>query len=312
MKVNFEKKYNELEKNIFDNQKKVDIDSKIKIFYGMSNDGYIRLSFLSSIVPPQIDSTKSLRVIQGKEGENVYWTCLDLINNEFKKIFFYFCEDIVSAILNSKDEIDELNIIRDRFYIWKIMFKKAKNSLSLEKEQGLFGELYFLYSYMIPKYGIDISINSWAGPLGYNKDFSMETDWIEVKTPSVNADCIKISSLSQLSSDVPGRLAIIKVEKMSNEFDGDNSSVLDLVESISNKISSLELKQKFLSKVAEYGFSEENNFVNYRFDVQNVSLYKVEKDFPRLNESDIKYQEINNIQYEIFINTLLKFKVEEL
>lgn len=312
MKVNFEKKYEELEKNIYDNQKKVNINSHVKIFYGMSNDGYFRLSFLSSITPPQIDSTKSLRVIQGKEGENVFWTCLDLINNEFKKIFYFFCEDIINSIFDAKDEIEELNILKDRFYIWKVMFKKAKNSLSLEKEQGLFGELYFLLNYMIPNYGVEVAINSWAGPLGYNKDFSLENDWIEIKTPSVNAVSIKISSLNQLSSEISGRLAIVKVEKMSNEYDGEASSVLALVESISNIINSLELKQEFLAKVSEYGFSEENNFINYKFNVQNVYLYKVGEDFPRLRETDIKFQEIGNVQYEIFINTLDKYKVEEI
>ena len=312
MRFNFEKKYEELEKNIFDNQKKIDINSNLKVFYGMSNDGYFRLSFLSSLIPPQIDSTKSLRVVQGKEGENVFWTCLDLINNEFKKIFYFFCEDIINSILDAKDEIEELNIIKDRFYIWKVMFKKAKNSLSLEKEQGLFGELYFLLNFMIPNHGIKTAINSWSGPLGYNKDFSLENDWIEVKTPSVSADVIKISSLNQLSSEQNGKLAIIKVEKMSSEYDGNFSSILDLVDGISNMIKLVELKQQFLNKVSEYGFSEENNFVNYKFCVHDVSLYKVSDDFPRLREKDIKYQEIGNIQYDLFINTLDNFKVEEL
>lgn len=312
MKVNFKKKYEELEKNIYDNQKKVSINSHIKIFYGISNDGHFRLSFLSSIVPPQIESTKSLRVIQGKEGENVFWTCIDLINNEFKKIFYFFCEDLINAISEAKNEIEELNIIKDRFYIWKTMFKKAKNSMSLEREQGLFGELYFMLNYMIPKYGLEIAINSWAGPNGYNKDFSLENDWIEIKTPSVNSDSIKISSLNQLSSEITGRLAIVKVEKMSNEYAGETSDVLSLIENISNIINSLELKQEFLTKVSEYGFSEENNFINYKFNVHNVYLYKVNDKFPRLRETDIKFQEIGNVQYELFINTLDKYKVEEL
>lgn len=312
MKINFEKKYNEIEKNIYNNQKKIETDTNVKVFYGISNEGYFRLSMLSSIIPPKIDSTKSLNVIQGKEGEKLYWTCIDLINNDFKKIFFFFCEDIINSISNVKDEIEELNIVKDRFYIWKSMFKKVKNSLSLEKEQGLFGELYFLLKYMIPHYGTEISINSWSGPLKYNKDFSVEDDWIEVKTPSVNSDTIKITSLSQLSSDKNGRLAIVQVEKMSNEYEEEETTILSLVEKINNEIKSLELKQQFLTKLSEYGFSEENSFVNYKFSVHNISIYEVREEFPRLNEADIKFQEIGNIQYELFINTLERYKVEEL
>ena len=98
------------------------------------------------------------------------------------------------------------------------MFKKVSCSLSNEKEQGLFGELYFLDKYMIPKYGVDNSINAWTGPLGYNKDFSINNTWYEIKTIGVNSTCINISSLSQLSSDIPGILTILGLKKMSEEY----------------------------------------------------------------------------------------------
>ena len=133
-----------------------------------------------------------------------------------------------------------------------------------------------------------------------------------MKTPSVNSDTIKITSLSQLSSDKNGRLAIVQVEKMSNEYEEEETTILSLVEKINNEIKSLELKQQFLTKLSEYGFSEENNFVNYKFSVHNISIYEVREEFPRLNEADIKFQEIGNVQYELFINTLERYKVEEL
>lgn len=312
VKNNFEIMFSSLEKEIFNNQKKVMNDSTIKVYYGITKDGFARLSFLSSLKPPKIDSTKMLRVIQGEEGEGNYWTCFDLLNHEFEKIFYMFCDDITNSIQGLESELKELNTIKDRFSIWKIMFKKVSSSLSSEKEQGLFGELYFLDKYMIPKYGVDNSINAWAGPLGYNKDFSIDNTWYEVKTTSVNSTCVKISSLSQLSSDISGNLSIVRIEKMSEEYNNGICSISDVFDDILNQINDGELQEKFISKVLEYGFNPETDFQKNKFNISNITIYKVENEFPRLTEKDIKFQEINNVTYEIIIKTIEKYKVEEI
>ena len=312
VKNNFELMFSGLEKEIFNNQKKVINDSTIKVYYGITKDGFYRLSFLSTKKPPKIDSTKMLRVIQGEEGKGNYWTCFDLLNHEFEKIFYLFCGDITNSIQELADELKELNTIKDRFSIWKIMFKKVSSSLSNEKEQGLFGELYFLDKYMIPKYGIDAAINSWTGPLGYNKDFSINNTWYEVKTISVNSACVKISSLSQLSSDMPGNLSIITIEKMSKEFENNLCTISHVFEDILKQVKNSELQEKFINKVLEYGFNPETDFQKSKFNISKISIYRVEKGFPRLEENDIKFQEIDNVTYEIIIKTIEKYKVENL
>lgn len=311
-KNNFEAMFSGLEKGIFNNQKKVMSDSFIKVYYGITKDGFIRLSFLSLSKPPKIDSTKMLRVVQGEEGDGNYWTCFDLLNHEFKKIFYMLCDDITNSIQKLESEQKELNTIKDRFSIWKIMFKKVSCSLSNEKEQGLFGELYFLDKYMIPKYGIDNSINAWTGPLGYSKDFSINETWYEIKTIGVNSTCINISSLTQLSSDIPGILTIIRVEKMSEEYNNVSCSISQVFNNILSHIRDVELQEKFISKVLDYGFNPETDFKKSKFNISNISFYKVENGFPRLTEKDVKFQEINNITYEIIIKTIEKFKVKEI
>ena len=311
VKNNFEKMFSSLEINIYNNQKKVNSNSLLKVYYGITKDGFSRLSFLSSLKPSKIDSTKMLRVIQGEEGKGNYWTCFDLLNRDFEKIFYMFCDDMTNVIQGIGNELSELNTIKDRFSIWKIMFKKVYSSLSSEKEQGLFGELYFLDKYMISKYGIDNALNSWAGPLGYNKDFSIDNTWYEIKTISINSTCVKISSLSQLSSNNPGKLAIIRIEKMSEEYNNGMCSILDVFYDILNQINDAELQEKFINKVLEYGFNPETDFKKNKFSISDISLYAVENDFPRLTEKDIKFQEIDNVTYEIIIKTIQKYKVEK-
>jgi len=312
MKIDFESRFEKLEKNILNNQKRVKLNSKIGVFYGITDEKYQRLSFLSTILPPQIDSTKMIRVTQGKEGSGeIYWTCFDLLDDNFKKIFFCFCEDMVNSIENINDELIELNTIKDRFYIWRVMFRKNKNQMNPEKEQGLFGELYFLNNYMIKKYGVDEAISSWVGPLGYNKDFSINDMWYEVKTTEVNSIKVKISSLSQLSSKNVGDLVIIRVEKMSENYDDKFSSIIELVNRILKNKMSFASRELLLKKINEYGYDSEIIKSNNKYNVSSMNLYQVKDDFPRLLEEDIKYQEIDDISYNLIIKTLERFKVDE-
>ena len=220
---------------------------------------------------------------------------------------------MVNSLNDLENEEEELNYLKRRFYNWKRMFQNVSiKELSEEREQGLFGELYFLYKYMIPNYGIDKSIISWAGPLKYNKDFSIDNTWYELKTSSVSATNIKITSLSQLDSDEDGFLGVAKVEKMSYEYKGKISSVLELIELIMKEIDTIQIQDNFLDKLVEYGIGPENNFGSRKFEVKKCLIYKVDEEFPKLTRENIKFVEIENVSYTISLSGIEKFKVEEL
>ncbi len=205
------------------------------------------------------------------------------------------------------------NYLKKRFYNWKKMFQNiSSKELSEEKEQGLYGELYFLYKYMIPKYGVDVAVASWAGPHKFNKDFSVDETWYELKTSSVNATTVEIRSINQLDSDKIGYLSVVKVEKMSPEYKGKLSSIFELIQVIMNEISSISIQDDFLNKLIESGVGPENNFGSRRYDMKNIILYEVSKDFPRLTKTTINFNEIENVTYTINLSGIERFKAEEL
>ena len=41
---------------------------------------------MSSVPTPKLESTKLLKVYQGRESDNVYWTCFDLLKKKEKKV----------------------------------------------------------------------------------------------------------------------------------------------------------------------------------------------------------------------------------
>ena len=238
-KIDFEEAFSSLQKEFSGKQKKIMVASALKVYYGITTENYLRISFMSTIEPLNLESTKELRVSLGQESENVYWTCFDLLNQSGNKVFYAFCNDLVDAITEVYDEENALLQIKNRYHSWKSMFK-SKRKMSVESNQGLFGELYFMNFKMFDMYDPDAVIDAWAGPNGYSKDFSINNTWYEIKTPTATSSSIKISSISQLSSSTPGNLVLIKVDKMADSFHDGHSDVYDLFKLIMSRIKSNE------------------------------------------------------------------------
>lgn len=308
-KIDFEKMFNNLQGEFFGKQKKIFVGSALKVYYGITTENYLRISFMSTIEPLKIESTKELRVSLGQESDNVYWTCFDLLNPSGNIVFYAFCNDLVDSIIDIYDEKEALLELKNRYHSWKSMFRN-KRKMSPETNQGLFGELYFIDKYLLNRYNVDDVIDSWAGPNGYSKDFSINDTWFEVKTALSTSTTIKISSIGQLSSTTPGNLVVIKLDKMSESYDDGYSNIFDLFKSIMAKIKSNETKEKFIEKLLKYGFDIDENANAEKYKFMNISIYYVDEDFPRLTEKDIKFQEIGKITYELILSALEKFKKE--
>lgn len=308
MMSSFTKEMFEALSNEMGSQKMLDFELPIKVYYGMSNEGKPRLSFRSSIAPPKMDSTKMLKVIQGKEMDGVYWTNFDLLQENAKQVFCSFCSDLVDAIEGINEEKKALVHLKNRFHIWKSMFKKSNAGISAELLKGLFGELYFLLSFLSDEYGMNEAIAAWSGADGMAKDFSIDMDWYEIKTITSSAVSVKISSVFQLSSDAPGHLVIIKVESMSSMYSNEKSSIGELLQAILKKIDVDETKELFLEKLAQYGLNLTDECCSEKYSVVSQHFYTVDSAFPRILESDVKFREICKVSYELIINSLDQYK----
>ncbi len=306
-KINFADKFDEIEKFALSGQKKIHAKCALGIYYGVTTEGYLRLAFMSTIQPGNISSTKYIRVTQGKESDEVYWTCFDLINGLTKKVYYTFCEDIASAALNATTESEALKEVENRYYAWKSMFKN-KRVMSPESIQGLYGELTFLYKNLIPQFGASSAVEAWGGPDGNSKDFSIGNEWYEIKTTLTSANTIKISSIAQLSAKDPGRLVVCFVEKMASEFEDGMATIFDLVELILLQIETNEVKELFINKLMKYGFDIEDNENKEKFKFSHFNIYKVDDKFPRLREEDIIYPEIIQVSYQLDVHAIDKYK----
>lgn len=297
----------QIENNLVNEQRRIHVNSSLKVYYGITIDKLFRISFISTIRPFELESTKEIKVTQGKEIDNVYWTCFDLLNDDVKNIFFVFCDSIVESIVDYKDDLEALRSLRERYYSWKLLLR-SKGKMPYEIYQGLYGELYFLKTELANKVGIEKAILSWVGPEGYSKDFSINDTWFEIKTIGTSSTSVRINSLAQLESNVNGHLVIIIVEKMSDQFENELCCVSTLYRSILNQINSHEIRENFINKVLKYGFiDDETALNNTRFDVKDINYYSVDSKFPKLTRETIKMSAISQVTYDLIISAIEKY-----
>ena len=308
--INLFEKFNSLNRNIKNTQYLIDTKGVVKAYYGVSVDGFFRLAFLSSKSSGIKDMTKNIAVVQGNSNEENYWTCFDLKNDDLISVFCSFGEDLISSVCNEYNETTALTKLRLRYSTWLALFRKTRTPLSPEKAKGLFGELYFLKNVMLKKYDIDKTINSWSGPDYLVKDFAVDDYWYEIKTISCSGTVVKISSLQQLSSDMEGRLVVIKVEEMADAYNGKDSSINELIQYIISEIELNDTKDMFLDKLANIGYDFSDELGNKKYNVANVEYYLVDDKFPALRESDIKSEAINNVGYELILKLLIDYLVK--
>lgn len=309
MMISIKDLFSEMPMGILDNQRKINVDAKINVYYGFNKNGGKRISFLSSCRPYTIESTKLIDVLQLSESENVYWTCFDLVDNNAESVYYSLIEDLIKSIIPCVDELSCLKEIKNRFLIWKKMLGRAVvNGMTEEKVRGIFGELYFLYNYLKPKYTLDSSVKAWGGPDGDSKDFTIDNQWYEVKAVGTSTNEVKITSLIQLDSDVAGDLAIVRIEAMSDAYEDGMSSLEDLVSLILREIDDQAAKDLFVGKLDKLKYTPLDNAVRMKFKAHSINLYLVDNDFPRITAKDIKYAEIDKVAYSIYIKAIEKFK----
>ena len=277
----------------------------LSLFVGKDEKGNYAFDFRGSYVPVRIAQSDVITVQQGKSGEN-YILRFSLCNNELLEYFSTFCQDLLDSTESIKNDEDAYRTLCSRYFSWKKLFRPNKGGMNDNEVMGLIGELLFLQDYMIPHYGVEMSLDSWMGPEKTHKDYSTKNVWYEIKAISAGKDSVKISSLEQLDGDDEGFLAVYCLEKMSPTFSGIKLNAL--VQNLMTKMGTAQNREIFMSKLSLYDYDFSPEYDNYVFTNVGFSMYNIGDDFPRLCRKNTP-NAINKIQYEIFLSELEEYKL---
>ncbi len=238
---------------------------------------------------------------------------LRLMNKEHRDIFGVLCEDLIENIANETDEKVVIREILNRMEKWKSLFNKiTSQGLSPEEQRGLFGELYFLRKFLRNGNQHLAVVNTWVGSEKQIRDFQNSSWAVEVKTTlGNNHQKIHISSERQLDTTNLDYLYLyhISLERQTNSGETLNGMIHSIFEILRNDLIAI---NRFKFKIFEIGYfdTHKNLYENIGYHIRRDVYYKVENDFPRLEEKDIP-DGIGDIKYSIILSKCTSFMISE-
>ena len=237
------------------------------------------------------------------EGDDPQYITLNIAlqNKQFAGIFTTLIEDITDRIAKTSNDIESIKVLDERLKQWQSFLKQENpQTLSLEEQIGLFGELYFLRDYLLSDFDVDKVLGAWRGPKKDSKDFNFGTVFLEIKTsllPSKNK--IYISSENQLDVQPDKTLFLVHVCLEENLHLGE--SLPDLVGSVekilAGHIGAFKLFRQ-LVQLAGYFEVHDRVYELHKYQIDQTSCYWVDDTFPKIVPKNL-LAAIQNVRYSI-------------
>ena len=311
----------------------IDIPSCLKMFCTYkSPDEYCGIAFSFSqeikvdISPFSSLSEMEVSLFKDNSFPDSKFLSIQLLNrgDRVRDIFATICGNIANIIQSISTEREAIKLVISQMHKWQDMFsKKWKSTLSIQEQQGLFGELLFLQKLINSPMDNVCSVESWVGPNMAPQDFQSESWAVEVKTITTNKfPNVSINGELQLDETFIDKLFLYNLVVEIVPVDGKNLPELigELRDSLCQDANALNL---FENKLIYYGYFniDADAYKDRNYHIRKEHYYLVQGEFPRIKKgdlllgiSDVKYSITlavpteNNIEESNVLNTILSYE----
>ena len=300
----------------------IDIPSYLKMFCTYkSPDEYYGIAFSFSqeinldISPFRNLSEIEVSLIKDNSFPDSKLLLIQLVNRNSRilDIFAIICENIANTIQTFSNEKDAVNIVVSQMRKWQDLFsKKSKNTLSIQEQQGLFGELSFLQKLICSPIDKIRAVMFWVGPNMAPQDFQSESWAVEVKTITANKyPNVSINGELQLDESPIEKLFLYNLVVDIVPVDGKNLPELieNLRDSLSQDANALNL---FENKLIYYGYFniDADAYNEHRYLIRKENYYLVQGEFPRIKKDDLLLG-VSDVRYSITLAVPTENIIEE-
>jgi len=231
----------------------------------------------------------------------------------FTDIFSILCEDIYQTAEKEANQKKMIRGVIGRLQMWtQFLDVFGSQGLSPEYQRGLYGELKFLHTLLIPKIGVERAIHAWKGPLKGNQDFQFAGIGVEVKT-SIAKQLQKIVIANEQQLDDAG-LHVLYLYNLSLREVADSGETLPgLIDTIRSEIN---LNNgpiaEFELQLFKSGYLDKHRtkYESHGYSDRNERIFLVKDGFPRIIEKDLK-NGVGDVKYSINLSSCLPFEVNE-
>lgn len=226
------------------------------------------------------------------------------LNNQdshLNEIFASICWNLANSILNVGNEREGIRLVISQLCKWKDLFsKKRMKPLSLQEQQGLFGELTFLRKL----FGLDIarssSIDFWKGPYLVPQDYSGDMWAVEVKTVVASKfPKVSINGEKQLDETLFEKLFLYSL--VIEESPDEGKTLPELISDVRKDLESDSMsREKFENKLVLSGYfdSDDEVYNTRKYRVYREYYFVIRDEFPRIKKEDLR-EGVTDVKYSV-------------
>ena len=238
--------------------------------------------------------------------------CLLLKDRRFKDIFTTLAEDVIGPVAGAPTEATGVRSLLGRLHTWqRFVSRFGVERLSDEELVGLFAELHFMSSEVVPFVDCASAVGAWRGPYGEPQDFRFRSVAVEVKASSARAPAVfRIANLDQMD---PGSREILLVYHV--VLDADLAAGQTLPELIGRIRSTLVASDAaaavdFDASLIETGYLDiHSDAYSRRFAVRSSTWLNVANDFPRLTRGTVM-QGVTDASYSVSLQACVPHTID--
>lgn len=239
---------------------------------------------------------------------------IQLLEPRHRDTFSCLCESLINTIRGIESEQTMINNVVDQLNKWRTLFDKSgSDGLTNAEQQGLYGELRFLDKLIINHiFPQREAIEYWVGVDAAQRDF-MGNSWaVEVKTTATsNPQEVTINSERQLDETLFDNLYLYHCSVETTKQNGETlpDKINKMRRSLENEPIAL---SKFNEKLITVGYFDEDEalYAFRAYKLRDESIYRVEGNFPRIKESDLRGG-VGNLTYSVVLSACAAYKQSE-
>ena len=171
---------------------------------------------------------------------------------------------------------------------WQRFLAASAVGLSAEAQRGLWGELHFLHTRLLPALG-GAAVVGWKGPTGAHQDLQFPGAWIEVKTTlAKQPQTVRITSERQLDDTLAPALFLHVL--MLETQEGGPATLPALVAQVRAALGAWPTsREPFEEALLAVGYLDRHapRYAGVGYAVRQADDFRVRPEFPRIIEADL-------------------------
>jgi len=216
--------------------------------------------------------------------------CLVIKDARYRDVFGTLGDDVATVVAGAATEAFGVKLLLGRLHTWgRFVSRFGPDRLSEEQQVGLFAELHFLVSEVVPVVTAAAAVRAWRGPFMEAHDFRFRAVAIEVKASSFkDAKTFQVSNLDQLDAGTLDALLVHHVTVDADASIGDTLPEIVARTTASLAVSDPAAASDLGASLLEVGYLDAHaDFYRRKFRVGETRWLKITETFPRLTRATV-------------------------